>query len=132
MANSYIYQEVSAIPVPIAEGGTNATSKANAQTNLGIHEKIYGGTSLYTSEFSSTSQTYTATEDGFLFAMEASQASQKDSIVKINGTNIAVSDSTGSASSGSNFKGSFAAGFIKSGDVIVFQYCAIRILKLKA
>lgn len=132
MANSYIFQDVSSPPVPINEGGTGATTKASAQTNLGIHEKIYGASSLYNSNYTGTSTTYTATEDGFLFALQASPAGSTAMVVKINGTDIAVSDYTGSSSSGSNFRGSFAAGFIKSGDTITFQRCTIRILKLKA
>ena len=73
-----------------------------------------------------TEGTYTATANGFLFATQSAKPSTTSMSIKINGTNISVSDSDGAYG-----KGSVACGFIKKGDVIKYNNCVIKIFGLR-
>ena len=71
--------------------------------------------------------TYTATADGFLFATQSAKPSTTSMSIKINGTNIAISDSDPNYG-----KGSIACGFIKAGDVVKYNNCVIKIFGLRS
>lgn len=72
-------------------------------------------------------ETYTATANGFLFATQSAKPSTTSMSIKINGTNISVSDSDGAYG-----KCSVACGFIKKGDVIKYNNCVIKIFGLRS
>lgn len=74
-----------------------------------------------------TEGTYTATANGFLFATQSTKPNTTNMSIKINGTNISVSDSDGTYG-----KGSVACGFIKKGDVIKYNNCVIKIFGLRS
>lgn len=81
---------------------------------------------LSKTSYVSTEGTYTATENGFLFATQSGKPSTSSMTVKINDTNIAISDSDADYG-----KGSIACGFIKTGDVVKYKNCVIKIYGLR-
>jgi len=74
MATSTIKQrKITSTPIPIGQGGTNATSKANAQTNLGIHSKMcINASTILNKNWSSSEATYTSTQDSIMYAVGCS------------------------------------------------------------
>ena len=95
---------------------------ANIKLFLDATKVLLSKTSYVSSE-----ETYTATENGFLFATQSAKPSTTSMSIKINGTNIAISDSDSTYG-----KGSVACGFIKAGDVVKYNNCVIKILGLRS
>lgn len=110
-------------PVPVAHGGTGSSTAASARVALGITP--YVGTALKTGSYEDTEQTYTATEDGFLIALQVAAPGTAAGYCKVNGYTITVTDNSGTAG-----RNSVAAGFVKKGDVIKWKAMVLRITKL--
>lgn len=135
MATSTIKQrKITSIPIPIGEGGTNATSKANAQTNLGIHPNMcINASTILNKSYSSTEATYTSTQDSILLAVGCTQDSTAAGVVKNSNTTYRIYDSSSAAGEdGGSVKVTIAAAFIKSGSTITYQRTVTRMFKLRA
>jgi len=133
MATSYIEQLLpTEIPIPVAEGGTGAGTKANAQTNLGIYAGLYINPTdaLVSSSYVTSQKTYTATKNCFFFSVQAAVQSTSESEILINDstTNVANGDSNGA----SNFRYTISMGFLKKGDVLKYNRCKMKVFGLRA
>lgn len=133
MATSYIEQLLpTEIPTPVAEGGTGATSKSVAQTNLGIYAGLYINPTdlLVSSSYVTSQKTYTATKNCFFFSVQAAVTSTSQSEVLINSstTNLA----TGDSNAGSNYRYTISMGFLKKGDVLKYKNCKMQVFGLRA
>ena len=112
-------------PVPIANGGTGSSTAAGAREALGI--KPFVGAALKTGTYEDSEQTYTATEDGFLIALQVAAPGTAAGYCTVNGYTITVTDNSGTAG-----RNAIAAGFVKKGDVIKWKAMVLRITKLHA
>ena len=135
MANSYIKQrKITSVPITIAQGGTNATTKANAQTNLGIHPKMcINGSTILNKSYSSSEATYTSTQDSIMYAVGTTQTSTAAGIIKNGGATYRIYDESSTAGEDEgSVRVTIAAGIIKSGETITYQRTAIEMCKLRA